>query len=265
MAKYNSIFEVRGHIGASTFQKRDGKMVVGRTSSLDKSKIEQADAFQRTRENMSEFGGSAVVGKSLREGIAAAVERFADGRFAGRLTACFRRISKFGAGARGQRMFEVFSNRAHLEGLEFDKSMPLTQVFFPDYTVSVNAARNEVTLDLPIFPIDTFVRVPQGATHWQLVLAITVVTDHSFDTVTTRYVPVDATLNGLNATVESGLLPVTGLLPNPLQLVATLPGNPTLSAAAGLMACVGVEFSQNVNGVPYVFAQHNAMRLVNVF
>ncbi len=265
MSKYQSLFEVRGKIGAATFQNRKGKLVIGKTSSLDKSRIDTGPEFVRTRENNKEFGGSAKMGKSLRTGLAVAMMRFADSKFTGRLTGTFRRMLSAGTGIRGQRPIEVLANKAQLVGTEFVKDNSFSSVFIASHVMSVNGGRNEVTVDIAPFVIGGRIRVPQGATHWQLVLSISSLSDHVFNPVTSKYEPFDASLNNLNATVESALISVQGAVTAPLQLVATLPGSPVLTPNVGLVACLGIEFTQATSGLPYVLAQDNAMCVMNVY
>ncbi len=265
MSKYSSLFEVQGKIGATTFQKRKGQLIIGKTGGVSKDRIAKASEFKRTRENNREFGGSANAGKSLRVGLANVMKRFADDGVTGRLTAVFRQMTNGASGIRGKRPIEIVPQKAGLIGIDLDAGAQLSTAFVADYLVSVNVGRNEVTVDVPIFSIDDLVTAPEGASHWRLVLAITVLSDHAYDEVKKKYLPVEPGLNGKNAKAESGLIPIEGVMTAPLQLVATLPNSPAMTANCGLIACLGIEFSQEVASLPYVFAQSNAMCIVDVF
>ena len=138
-------------------------------------------------------------------------------------------------------------------------------VFSAPFTVSPNVARNEVTLDVPIFDVDALVTAPQGTTHFKLVLVITVLSDHYFDSAEGGYVPTDPDLNSVNAVTSSAALEIDVPIVAPVQLIATLPGSPVMTATCGLVTCVGIEFYQEVTGTLYSLAQSNGMRIVNVF
>lgn len=265
MSKYQSIFEVQGKIGGTTFQKRNGKMIVGKTGGVSKERIETEDDFKRTRENMGEFGGGATTGKSLRNGLANVTKRFADGRLTARLTKVFRLMVNGNGGIRGKRAIEILMQRSELIGQDLDVRSKLSAKFVADYTVTVNLGRNVVSVDVPPFNIDALVNGPRGATHWQLVLAICVLSDHVHDATKNKYVPVDLDLNERRAMAQSALIPVEGQLSTAMQLMATLPGAPVLTSTSALVVCLGIEFSQEVGGAPYVLAQDNAMRIVEVF
>lgn len=50
-------------------------------------------AFERTRENMNEFGGCAVAGKAVRVGLAQLMQQMSDPQLTGRLTAIMKKIN----------------------------------------------------------------------------------------------------------------------------------------------------------------------------
>jgi hypothetical protein len=265
MSKYDSLFEVRGKIGAITFRKVRGALVVGRTSKIDAQRIAKSKEFKRTRENNREFKGSANAGKSLRMGLANVTKRFADSVFSSRLTAAFNLMVRSDTGIRGQRPILVVTHKSHLIGTDFEGNLPLAAVFVAPRTLTVNAGRNSVTLDIPTFSIDDLITAPDGATHWRVVLAIVSLSDHEPDAQGKGYVPVNVALNSLSGQDESAWNLVSGTLAAPMQLVATLPNNPVMTATTGLVACVGIEFSQAVGSNYYVFAQKNAMRIEEVY
>lgn len=55
--------------------------------------VNNAPEFERTRENMNEFGGCAKVGKSLRTALSALMGKFTDPQVTGRLTSIMKKIN----------------------------------------------------------------------------------------------------------------------------------------------------------------------------
>ena len=51
------------------------------------------EAFVRTRENMNEFGGCAMAGKSVRVGLSQLMKQMSDPQLTGRLTAIMKKIN----------------------------------------------------------------------------------------------------------------------------------------------------------------------------
>jgi len=84
--------------------------------------VNNAPEFERTRENMNEFGGCAKVGKSLRTALSALMGKFTDPQVTGRLTSIMKKINlEDGTEARGYRKVEVSTQKNYLLGFEFNK------------------------------------------------------------------------------------------------------------------------------------------------
>jgi hypothetical protein len=222
-------------------------------------------AFVRTRENMNEFGGSAITGKSLRTSIAGLIRNNGDSQVTGRVTAIMKKINlEDGSEARGQRAILITVAPQYLQGFEFNKFTSFNGAFNAPYTITPTAARDSSTLDIPSFnPLDRMY-VPAGATHFKIINAIAVLSDFEYNSITGVYEPKDDTTNGLTDVQDSGYLPVnaaTGLI----SVVSTLPGSPTMSADVSVVNVLAVEFYQEVNSNYYLFSQGNAMNVAKIF
>ncbi|MDQ3191770.1 MAG: hypothetical protein M3Q58_09260 [Bacteroidota bacterium] len=256
---------IKGQIGDLTFFTKDGKGFVRESTSLDKSRIEKDPAFKRTRENMSEFGGSAMVGKALRTGLAELI-KFMGGRYiTSRITGLLRQLIELGSGVRGKRSFEIVLNQEILEGFEFTPDAAFGAVFSAPYDLTANVDRNEVTITVPVFNTGNYVSPPSGATHFRIVNATTVLSDFSYINSVKHYKPVNPGINSKSSISYSAYTLLEGNTPAVLTIVSTIPGAPVLPATAGLIACVGIEFYQEINGDFYLLAAKNAMRIERVF
>jgi len=161
---------------------------------VDKKRIATDPAFKRTRENMAEFGGSAKVGKSLRLGFVSIINSMAGVGTVGRITGLMKRINSVGPGLRGQRTFEILPNKVLLEGFEFNLKSPLDAVFYtPNEVPTLDANRSIATWEIPDFNTDDFITAPEGASHFKLLLATTVLSDFIYNTDLKTYEPVNAT------------------------------------------------------------------------
>lgn len=266
MAKFRSLFRVSGDIGDVNFYEKNGQKYMRQTTSLTKDRIEHDDAFKRTRENNREFGGVAAVGRSFRVGLAMVLKRFSDEHFGGRLVRIFKQMQKGSStGQRGKRPIEVVANKGKLVGKNLHQADLLEMVFKAPYTATPNVARNEVTVDIPVFDIESLVNAPRGTTHFKFVLVAAALSDHVYNGNEGLYVAVDPDLNGLSAYVSSTALDVDVVMTAPVQLVASLPGSPTMTPTTGLVTCFGIEFYQQVSGNLYFLASGNGMKVVDIF
>lgn len=222
-------------------------------------------AFQRTRENMNEFGGCALAGKSVRVGLASLMKTMADSQVTGRITAIMKKINlEDGSEARGQRAVLITQEPQYLEGFEFNRFTSFDSTFNPPYTTTPGANRDESTLDIPAFNPLSYLNVPAGATHFRIINSLSVISDFEFNPTTKVYEPKDNDLNELKAVRYSNYLPVNTMT-TALSLSTVFPGPPTVTTDVMVLNTIGIEFYQEVNSNYYVFAQGNAMKITEVF
>ncbi|WP_411768233.1 hypothetical protein [Winogradskyella sp. A3E31] len=265
MAKNRSYIDLEGTLGGLTFYRSGGQSIVKTKSAINKDRILKEANFKRTRENMSEFGGSAKVGKSLRHGFASIVSIMSDRTVTGRLTAVMKRINANGAGVRGKREFSILPNKGFLEGFEFNKGLSLETVFYAPYSVpSLDANRSIATWTIPDFNTSDYLHPPEGASHFRLVLACSVLSDFSYDNALKSYEPVEPNENEVSAISFSSEIPLGGLVGSDTTLVADLGFTAALPATVGVVVALGIIFYQDINGSFYELASDNAMSIALV-
>ena len=86
MARQKGIIKLKGTIGDITFYKTQDGHLAREKGGVEASRIKNDPAFQRTRENGSEFGRAGTAGKVLRIAIRELLLNSADGRMVSRLT-----------------------------------------------------------------------------------------------------------------------------------------------------------------------------------
>lgn len=265
MGRQVGLIKVKGNIGGVSFYKSNGEDLARVANGPSKDKIQNDDNFIRTRENNSEFGGSATIAKSLRLALATSVQTMADNRFTSRLTALFKDICSRSTGTRGQRPITVSANRTLLENLEFNNKLSFPSVFNAPFTFTNNAGRTQGTITIAAFAPQTFIHAPAGATHFRLISAIGVVSDFTFNVTTKKFEAADPTLSTLNGIAYGAVTALNSAAPVNFSLVANLSGTPTMTATSNVLQCLGIEFYQRVGTVDYLLAQGNCMKVVKVF
>ena len=227
--------------------------------------IKTATEFERTRENMNEFGGSAAAAKSVRVALSQIIKQFSDSRLTGRLTAIMKQINlEDQTEARGKRAIEISTQRQYLEGLEFDANLSLSGLFNAPYSLSNTVARDSATFTIPAFNPANLVNAPAGSTHFRLLNAIAVVSDWVYNDTTGKYEPTDIPLNELSDVKYSGFLDLNAVTAA-TTVTTTLPGSPTMTATVSVLNCIGIEFYQQVGSNYYLFSSGNALRVDEVF
>ncbi|MGJ8592929.1 MAG: hypothetical protein ACSHXF_10295 [Aquaticitalea sp.] len=262
MARNNSFVKLEGTLDNLTFYRQNGKDFVKTRSSISKQRMMKDPAFKRTRENMAEFGGSAKVASAFREAFASVVKTMSDSYMTSRLIALMKRINRSGAGARGERNISVTDNSEQFIGFEFNAEQHLNSVFYAPSQVEVSlASRAKVTWTIPPFDPDSFVNVPEGATHFKLVLAAGYLSDYGFNYNLNAYEPADALLNSLGAVIYSDAIPVTVPVGADTILVLNDITTETVPLDTLLLVGEGIIFYQMVNTQLYELSQGNAMKI----
>lgn len=149
-----------------TFYTQDGVSYVRKKGGISADRIANAPEFIRTRENGSEFGGVASVGKVIRDAVRPLVKSSADSRVTGRLVGALTQIKNMDpTSVRGERNVAVGilqpGAKLLLKGFEMNDKAPLSMILAKPY--SLNPATGLVTI-ADLVPDRDFV-IPNGATH----------------------------------------------------------------------------------------------------
>ena len=265
MSKQTGLIKLDGKIGGVSFYRSNGKDLAKIANGPTKEKILTDSEFVRTRENMTEFGGAAANAKALRLALISALPGMTDRNTCGRLTKVFKEINLKGIGLRGQRNIALSGNHNLLQNFEFNQKINFSSVFEAPFTAAVNTGRTQATITIPAFLPSNLMQIPDGATHFQLIAAMGVVSDYSYNTTSKHYMPTDPTLNSLSSVVTGAVTAVNATTPVNFSLVAALAGTPTMTSTVTDVVCLGIQFFQQIGTVNYLLAQNNCMMIVGLF
>jgi hypothetical protein len=220
--------------------------------------IATAEEFQRTRENMNEFG------EAIRTAFAPLQHMFGY-RLTGNLTATIKKINlEDGSEARGQRAILITQVPQYLVGMDFDPDLSFDTVLRQVYELTPMTDRVCSTLSITAFNPKNLITVPSGASHFRLVNAMAAISDYAYNAETCTYEPKDAEQNGAVVFQYSDYLSTKGDT-GAISLEAQLGGGLMPSADVSVLNALGIEFYQKVGDNYYLFASGNALQLVDVF
>jgi len=262
MAKQKGFIKLEGSLGGLTFYEQKGKSIVRTTGGVDKKRIETDPAFKRTRENMSEFGASATIGKSLRIGFASIIKSIGGTNIVGRIVKIIKRVNSVGTGLRGKRNFEFLPNKVLLEGFEFNLNAPLDAIFYAPFDApTLDANRSIATWTVLDFNTNNFINAPEGATHFKLVLNTTVLSDYTYKNSLKVFEPVNEVENEVNGIAFSSEIALGGVVGADTTLTVDLGFVAALPSTAAVISAIGIVFYQEINAQFYELASDNAMRI----
>ena len=234
MARQKGIIKLKGTLGGITFYKTslDGHLAREK-GGIEASRIASDPAFQRTRENGSEFGRAGRAGKTLRTALRALLINSADPRMVSRLTQHFVRVIQADlTNERGLR--NVIDGEAELLlGFEFNIRGKLGTSLFAPFMAAIDRVTGALTIDIASFIPSNMVVAPSGTTHFRIISAAA-----EIDFENQTFVAVDS---------------ATAILPWDTSATAAINHLHQVTAASTspLFLALGIEFYQEVNGSMY--------------
>jgi hypothetical protein len=248
MARQKGIIKLKGSIGDITFYKSKDGYIAREKNDVDAKRIATDPAFQRTRENGSEFGRAGKAGKILRTALRVVLINSKDNRMVGRLTQQMVKVIQADTTSiRGLR--NVIDGEAELlTGFEFNITGKLDNSLFAPYVGTIDRVTGEISVDLAPFVPQKMIAPPSGTTHYKIISAGAEI-DFEAETF-------------VEAHSETAILPwgtVETVAVNQVNAV-------TPNSTKPLFLAVGVEYYQEVNGQMYPLnnGAYNPLALVKV-
>jgi hypothetical protein len=264
MARTKGIIDFEGRIGDIVFYKRNGKPVARRAGGPTKEMIANSPAFARTRQNNTEFGGCSGISRSIRASLSE-LKGFHDGEFGNRLTKQFKIITSAQEGPLGQRPIVLSSNHSAFDNFEGHEDTAFSTICEIPCKTDHDKSRTSATLRLNKARISA-INAPKGATHFQLIHALGIVSDFEFDQVKLVHGPVDSKLNGLGVAEYSDYIPLKAKTTPAIKLTAQLPVQALPSEKINVVQAVAILFIQQIgNKIHYPLKQSRAMKIIEVF
>ena len=248
MARQKGIIKLKGTIGDITFYKTKDGHLAREKGGIDAKRIATDPAFQRTRENGSEFGRAGKAGKVLRVAMRLLLLNASDNRVVSRLhKSMVKVIQADTVSERGLR--NVIDGEAELlTGFEFNINGKLGTSLFAAYTATIDRVAGTLDIDIPSFIPSNMIAAPSGTTHFKVISGGAEI---DFENETS-----------VVETSETAILPWDANATAAINLSNAVTANSTHP----LFLALGIEFYQEVNGQMYPLKNgaYNALSLVKV-
>jgi len=233
MARQNGIIKLKGTIGDISFYKTSDGHLAREKGGIDASRIANDPAFQRTRENGSEFGAAGKGGKVLRNAIRILLQNAKDKRVVSRLTTDLLKVVKTDTvNERGLRTIQD-GDMALLNSFEFNINGKLGATLFVGYDKGFDRVTGDATVGIAPFSPKIRIAAPSGTTHFKMVMGAAEV-DFANET-------------SVFESDETAVLPYEAAKTAQIDLSASVTANSVLP----VIQVLGIEFYQEVNGQMY--------------
>ncbi len=169
MARQKGIIKLKGTIGDITFYKTQDGHLAREKGGIDANRIKNDPAFQRTRENGSEFGRAGKAGKILRTALRPLLINSADGRMVSRLTQAMVKVIQADLiSDRGLR--NVIDGEAELLfGFEFNIRGKLGTSLYAPFVGEIDRVTGGIKVTLASFIPANMIAAPSGTTHFKII------------------------------------------------------------------------------------------------
>lgn len=233
MAKQKGIIKLKGTIGDITFYKTQDGHVARERGGIDANRIANDPAFQRTRENGTEFGRAGKSGKLLRTAVRPLLLNAADSRMVSRLTRDMMRVLQADpVSERGQRNV-VEGALGFLSGFDFNIRGKLGTTLYAPLSANSDRVAGELSVDIESFVPINMIAAPSGTTHFKIISA-----GAEVDFLNESFVMSNS---------ETAILPWDSTPTAEINHVNTV----TASSTHPLFLVLGMQFYQEVNGQMY--------------
>jgi hypothetical protein len=175
MARQEGIIKLKGRIGDLTFYKTKDGYQARQKTGVSGERIATDPRYQRTRENMAEFGRATKAAKTMRTAFKTLTSQLADKRISNRLTKRMLKVIQEDAiNDRGMRM--VLDAEAELlAGFEFNVNGLTSSAINTPYVTAIDRASGIASIDFASFNAMDLITSAQGASHFKLSAAAAVI------------------------------------------------------------------------------------------
>lgn len=233
MARQKGIIKLKGTIGDVSFYKSKDGYLAREKGGVDGDRIRNDPAFQRTRENGSEFGRAGTAGKVLRNALRLLLQNASDAKVTSRLTKLMlQAIKSDTTSARGERTI-ANGDLSIISGFDFNVNGKLGSTIYAAYQAAINRGTGACTVTIPDFVPANTIAYPAGATHMRILVGVAAV---DFATEAFEF-----------SQAASADLVIGPAVVNQLDLAVNVSANSELD----IFLVLGIDFLQEVNGVMY--------------
>jgi len=245
MVIVKGVLKMTGSIGNFTFYTRQGSdQVIGRLKGgTKKKKMDANPNFDKLRKEQKEFGGCSRFAKYSRHAFGN-LYRVADYNLLPVLTGIGRNIMKLDTTSEaGKRALCLSQNKGALEGLNFNRTNPLTSVLRVFPRVDLDRENLLGVFTFPRINTDMDLMNFQKLPFFRLNLAIGAMTDMAYNPTTGKYEPMVIEMYGISVTLTGKWYSTRSVLPEHTLTVA-LPEERTefLTPNVSLLLSMAVEF-----------------------
>ncbi len=172
MPKQKSVIKLSGTVDDMTYYQKGDNFFSRKKTSVNAERVANDPTFERTRENMAEFGRAVKATRTFRRSLSNLLKLASDGKMSLRLSKeMLRVVHSDPVSDRGKRV-ETLGDFNLLQHFECNNQASLADTFSGSFTSLIDRGRGTGTVVIGDFVPGTHVSIPDGATHFKFVTAL---------------------------------------------------------------------------------------------
>jgi hypothetical protein len=263
MPKQKGIILLQGFLNGTSYFPLNGEYYSRVPNVHSKKRIQTDPAFAKVRANNQEFGMASKWSKALRTGILDTVKEFQDTTISSRLTGVCYNIIKEGSGPMGRREANLANNPQALIGFQLHKKRSVDQVYTATPELTSHKNRRLITISIPNSNKSHLKKHPKTATHFQLIAALSVVSNYKCRPDQKTYRPIAPKHNSLGITKTTKPL-LCKIDHTNLQIQLETPVKTPVSTNASLVVWFGIQFLKQEGLSFYTMKTNKVMQCIHL-
>jgi hypothetical protein len=263
MPKQKGIIKIHGALNGTSYYPLKGEYISRVANGPSKEQIQTDSTYAHIKASQLEFGMASRLSKALRTGILDTAKEFQDPKMASRLTKACYNIIKEGSGSIGKREANLANNPQDLIGFQLNKKQTLDQIYTVTPVVTSYKSRRFITVSIPKSSEIHLKKKPKTATHFQLTVALSVVSNYKCRPEQKTYRPVAPKHNsfGITRTTEPLLCKIEH---TNLQIHLETPVKTAVSTNASLVVWFGIQFLKQEGPSFYILKSNKVMQCIHL-
>ncbi len=204
MAKNSGNDNFNGSIGDKTYYiHKDAGPIVRERQGPSKQKMEANPKYAITLRNSKELGGGSTAAKAIRLGLGHLCKEFQDSSMSGRLSSAVRKVLTPDKTNPKERPLNIATNPSKIKQFQLSKAINFDNVYAVKPISTINDQRTAVSVIINTTSKHHHIKTPKSATHFRLTAALSLVSNHKYDTKLKQYKPSNPQQNGLGTLIDS--------------------------------------------------------------
>ncbi|MGI9543004.1 MAG: hypothetical protein ACR2MX_07065 [Cyclobacteriaceae bacterium] len=267
MGVRKSVIKIRDHENDMRVYKIKGvdKTIVARKGGPSTEEVKSGENYATLRKNQKEFAAASNLASTLRHSLPKKMAKICEPYVSGKLTAQFRNLAQMSQGDVGKRPIMISTNGKSLEGFDFNPNRPLKEVFPHNIMVMNGSTYGQLIVHVPSFTPSEDLEAPEGATHYQMITHMLMLSDYTYESESKEYNPSEPEFHAKHITHENPIHPLISYPEESNTLQLSLYNGEPIPEHTGLFLIMGIKFYQYKKQRYFDLAENSAMQIIKAY